>query len=109
MNFKPSKFPNVHLIHGITGSGKTEVYMDLIDYTIKNGKSAIVLIPEIALTYQTVMRFTRRFKEKVSIVNSRMSAGEKYDQFERAKKGEISIMIAPGQHFLHLLKIWDLL
>lgn len=95
MNFKPSKFPNVHLIHGITGSGKTEVYMDLIDYTIKNGKSAIVLIPEIALTYQTVMRFTRRFKEKVSIVNSRMSAGEKYDQFERAKKGEISIMIGP--------------
>ena len=95
MNFKPSKFPNVHLIHGITGSGKTEVYMDLIDYTIKNGKSAIVLIPEIALTYQIVMRFTRRFKEKVSIVNSRMSAGEKYDQFERAKKGEISIMIGP--------------
>ena len=69
--------------------------MDLIDYTIKNGKSAIVLIPEIALTYQIVMRFTRRFKEKVSIVNSRMSAGEKYDQFERAKKGEISIMIGP--------------
>ena len=95
MDFKPSKVPNVHLIHGITGSGKTEVYMDLIGYTIKNGKSAIVLIPEIALTYQTVMRFTRRFKEKVSIVNSRMSAGERYDQFERAKKGEISIMIGP--------------
>ena len=95
MDFKPGKFPNVHLIHGITGSGKTEVYMELIDYTIKNGKSAIVLIPEIALTYQTVMRFTRRFKDKVSIVNSRLSAGEKYDQFERAKKGEISIMIGP--------------
>lgn len=95
MDFQPGKFPNVHLIHGITGSGKTEVYMDLIDYTIKKGKSAIVLIPEIALTYQTVMRFTRRFKEKVSIINSRLSAGEKYDQFERAKNGEISIMIGP--------------
>lgn len=59
--------------------------MDLIDYTIKKGKSVIVLIPEIALTYQTVMRFTRRFKEKVSIINSRLSSGERYDQFERAK------------------------
>ena len=66
MDFKKKDKVNVHLIHGITGSGKTEVYMDLIDYTIKKGKSVIVLIPEIALTYQTVMRFTRRFKEKVS-------------------------------------------
>lgn len=95
MDFIPQKIPNIHLIHGITGSGKTEVYLDLIEYTINHGKSVIVLIPEIALTYQTVMRFTRRFKEKVSIVNSRLSAGEKYDQFERAKNGEISIMIGP--------------
>lgn len=95
MDFQQKKRINVHLIHGITGSGKTEVYMDLIDYTIKQGKSVIVLIPEIALTYQTVMRFTRRFKEKVSIINSRLSAGERYDQFERAKSGDISIMIGP--------------
>lgn len=95
MDFIPQKIPNIHLIHGITGSGKTEVYLDLIEYTINHGKSVIVLIPEIALTYQTVMRFTRRFKEKVSIVNSRLSTGEKYDQFERAKNGEISIMIGP--------------
>jgi primosomal protein N' (replication factor Y) len=87
--------PNIHLIHGITGSGKTEVYMELIDYTIRSGKSAIVLIPEIALTYQTVMRFTKRFKDKVSIINSRLSKGERYDQFERAKNGDISIMIGP--------------
>lgn len=95
MEFPKKNKVNVHLIHGITGSGKTEVYMDLIDYTMKQGKSAIVLIPEIALTYQTVLRFTRRFKEKVSIINSRLSAGERYDQFERAKNGDISIMIGP--------------
>lgn len=95
MDFGRKNKINVHLIHGITGSGKTEVYMELIDYVIKQGKSVIVLIPEIALTYQTVMRFTRRFKDKVSIVNSRLSAGEKYDQFERAKNGDVSIMIGP--------------
>ncbi len=84
-----------YLIHGVTGSGKTEVYMDLIAHTLAQGKQAIVLIPEIALTYQTVMRFYRRFGEQVSILNSRMSAGERYDQFVRAKKGEIRIMIGP--------------
>jgi len=85
----------VHLIHGITGSGKTEVYIDLIEGAINNGKQAIVLIPEIALTYQTVKRFTRKFKDKVSIINSKLSKGERYDQFERAKKGEVSVMIGP--------------
>ena len=95
MNFQKKKLPDIHLIHGITGSGKTEVYMELIDFCIKQGKTAIMLIPEIALTYQTVMRFTRRFKEKVSIINSRLSKGERYDQFERAKNGDVSIMIGP--------------
>lgn len=95
MDFQKKKIPDIHLIHGITGSGKTEVYMDLIDYTISQGKQAIVLIPEIALTYQTVRRFTRRFKDKVSIINSRLSKGERYDQFERAKSGQIDIMIGP--------------
>jgi len=84
-----------HLIYGITGSGKTEVYIKLIDEVIKEGKQAIVLIPEIALTFQTVMRFRRKFKDRVSIINSRLSAGERYDQFERAKKGDIDIMIGP--------------
>ena len=95
MDFRKRKKPNVHLIHGITGSGKTEVYMELIDYTLRTGKDVIVLIPEIALTYQTVMRFTRRFGNQVSIINSRLSKGERYDQFERAKKGDIHIMIGP--------------
>ena len=83
------------LIHGITGSGKTEVYMGLIEYMRTLGKEVIVLIPEIALTYQTVMRFYKRFGPEVSFINSRLSAGERYDQFVRAKNQEISIMIGP--------------
>lgn len=85
----------VFLIEGVTGSGKTEVYMELISKVLEEGKEAIVLIPEIALTYQTVLRFYERFGDKVSIMNSKLSQGEKYDQFERAKKGEIKIMIGP--------------
>ena len=83
------------LIKGVTGSGKTEVYMELIRHVISRGRQVIVLIPEIALTYQTVMRFYRQFGDRVSIINSRLSAGERYDQFERAKRGEIDIMIGP--------------
>ena len=84
-----------YLIHGITGSGKTEVYMELIENCIKRGRQAIVLIPEIALTYQTVMRFYRRFGKRVSVMNSSLSAGEKYDQCERAKNGDIDVIIGP--------------
>lgn len=84
-----------YLLHGVTGSGKTEVYMELIGRMVKEGRQAIVLIPEIALTYQTVSRFYRRFGSRVSIMHSRLSAGERYDQFERAKNGEIQIMIGP--------------
>lgn len=89
------KAHRVHLIHGVTGSGKTEVYMELIARTIKEGKQAIVLIPEISLSLQTVSRFYARFGEKVSIMNSRLSDGEKYDQYLRAKRGEIDIVIGP--------------
>lgn len=84
-----------YLLHGVTGSGKTEVYMEMIRTVVDQGKQAIVLIPEIALTYQTVMRFYTRFGERVSILNSRMSQGERYDQMERVKKGEVDIMIGP--------------
>lgn len=84
-----------YLLKGVTGSGKTEVYMELIAHTIERGKQAIVLIPEIALTYQTVMRFYNRFGDKVSIMNSRLSQGERYDQYLRAKNGDIDIMIGP--------------
>ena len=84
-----------YLLHGITGSGKTEVYMNLIDGILKRGKQAIVLIPEIALTYQTLLRFYTRFGDRVSVMNSTLSAGEKYDQCERAKRGEIDVIIGP--------------
>ena len=84
-----------YLLKGVTGSGKTEVYMELIAQVLAEGKQAIVLIPEIALTYQTVMRFYNRFGDKVSIMNSRLSAGERFDQFDRAKNGDIGIMIGP--------------
>jgi len=84
-----------YLIHGITGSGKTEVYMTVIEEVIKKGKSVIMLIPEIALTYQTVKRFYNRFGESISVINSRLSAGEKYDAYLRAKNGETNIVIGP--------------
>ena len=84
-----------YLIHGITGSGKTEVYMRLIGEMIARGRQAIVLIPEIALTYQTLLRFYQRFGDRVSVMNSTLSPGEKYDQCERAKAGEIDVIIGP--------------
>ena len=69
--------------------------MRIIQQVIAQGKQVIVLIPEIALTFQTVSRFYRRFGKRVSVMHSRLSQGEKFDQFERAKSGEIDIMIGP--------------
>ena len=86
---------NTYLLYGVTGSGKTEVYMEMIRRVLDDGKQAIVLIPEIALTYQTVMRFYGKFGNRISILNSRMSAGERSDQMERVKRGEIDVMIGP--------------
>ena len=83
------------LLHGITGSGKTEVYLALIEEIIRRGRQAIVLIPEIALTYQTLIRFYACFGDRVSVMNSTLSMGEKYDQWERAKQGEIDVIIGP--------------
>lgn len=84
-----------YLIHGITGSGKTEVYLALIEGMLQKGKQAIVLIPEIALTYQTLLRFYKRFGDRVSVMNSTLSPGEKQDQAERARNGEIDVIIGP--------------
>lgn len=84
-----------YLLYGVTGSGKTEVYLSLIRKVLEQGRQVIVLIPEISLTYQTVNRFYTYFGDRVSFVNSRLSRGEKYDQFLRAQKGEVDIMIGP--------------
>lgn len=89
------KHYGTYLIHGVTGSGKTEVYIEMIRRVAETGRQAIVLIPEIALTFQTVMRFYRCFGERVSIMHSRLSAGERYDQMMRAKNGEVDVMIGP--------------
>ncbi len=86
---------DTYLLKGVTGSGKTLVYIEIIEQIVKEGKQAILLIPEIALTYQTVKRFRKHFGDKVTIVNSKLSKGERYDQFERAKKGEVSVVIGP--------------
>ena len=87
--------PRVSLIHGITGSGKTEVYIAIIEEIVKRGRQAIMLIPEISLTYQTLMRFYRHFGDRVSVMNSTLSENEKSDQFERARRGEIDVIIGP--------------
>lgn len=84
-----------YLLKGVTGSGKTLVYIEMIEKVLALGKQAIVLIPEIALTYQTVKRFRKRFGDKVTIMNSKLSKGERFDQFEKAKNGEVSVMIGP--------------
>ncbi len=87
--------PGVTLIHGITGSGKTEVYINIISRICSQGRQAIMLIPEIALTYQTLIRFYRHFGDRVSVINSSLSESEKADQWERARRGEIDVIIGP--------------
>lgn len=83
------------LLHGVTGSGKTEIYMQLIEHVIMEGKQAIVLVPEISLTPQIMERFISRFGKQVSVTHSRLSLGERLDQWRKARDGEISIIIGP--------------
>ena len=90
-NILSSDKPN--LLYGVTGSGKTEVYMEIIEHMISLGKSAIVLVPEISLTPQMVGRFVSRFKENIAILHSRLSDGEKYDEYRRIARGEVNIVI----------------
>ena len=90
-----SREQGMHLLYGITGSGKTEVYMAMMEKVLNEGRQIIVLIPEISLTLQTVSRFYARFGSQIAVMNSRLSAGERYDQYMRAKRGEASIMIGP--------------
>jgi len=83
------------LLHGVTGSGKTQVYIEAIRHALSLDRSAIVLVPEIALTPQTVRRFKSHFGGAVAVVHSRMSPGERHDAWRRAQKGEVRIMIGP--------------
>ena len=84
---------DTYLLYGVTGSGKTEVYMELIEKCINKGKTAIVLVPEISLTPQMVNRFRARFGDGIAALHSALSEGEKYDEYRRIYRGEASIVI----------------
>jgi len=85
----------VYLLNGITGSGKTEVYIEMIRTILNEKKQAILLIPEISMTYQTLARLCCAFGDRVAIVHSRLSAGEKYAQFKKVQEGKADIMVGP--------------
>ena len=87
--------PRPVLLHGVTGSGKTEVYISIIKEICARGRQAIMLIPEISLSFQTLMRFYSHFGDRVSVVNSSLSDAERADQWERARRGEIDVIIGP--------------
>ncbi len=82
-----------HLLYGVTGSGKTEVYLQIIDKALTLGKEVIMLVPEISLTPQTVERFRSRFDSRIAILHHRLSDGERFDEWHRIAKGEASIVI----------------
>ncbi len=83
------------LLHGVTGSGKTEVYLEAVRAALERGRGAIILVPEIALTPQTMGRFQRRFGDAVALLHSRMSAGARYDEWRRLRSGEARIAVGP--------------
>lgn len=85
--------PDVFLLHGVTGSGKTEIYLQTLAETVSLGKKGIVLVPEIALTPQTIERFASRFPYRVAVFHSRLSLGEQYDEWRRLKNGEYDVVI----------------
>jgi primosomal protein N' (replication factor Y) len=87
--------PNVFLLHGVTGSGKTEIYLQALAEVVKLGKRGIILVPEIALTPQTIERFASRFPHKVAILHSQLSPGEQFDEWHRIRNGEFDVVIGP--------------
>lgn len=84
-----------YLIQGVTGSGKTEIYLRAVESVLRQGKQALVLVPEIALTPQTVRRFMARFPGQVGLMHSRLSPGEQYDTWRRARRGDLSVIVGP--------------
>ena len=91
--YKEKDKNEVFLLHGVTGSGKTEVYMELIEKLLLDDKESIVLVPEISLTEQMVDRFKKRFSSNIAILHSRLSDGEKYDEWRKISRGEVKIAI----------------
>jgi len=81
------------LLHGVTGSGKTEIYLHAVNHTLAAGRNALILVPEIALTPQTIRRFVARFPGQVGVIHSRLSEGERYDTWRRARAGQLPIII----------------
>ena len=88
-----SQPPKPFLIHGVTGSGKTEIYMRALELTIRQGRQGIILVPEISLTAQTVRRFAARFGGRLGVVHSGLSIGERYDTWRRARAGELDVIV----------------
>jgi len=93
LNSIEEKRHEVFLLHGVTGSGKTEVYLQSIDQVLKEGKEAIVLVPEISLTPQMVNRFKSRFGDKVAVMHSGLSVGEKYDEWRKVQRKEVQVVV----------------
>ncbi|MDO8688166.1 MAG: DEAD/DEAH box helicase, partial [Dehalococcoidales bacterium] len=87
--------PKVLLLHGVTGSGKTEVYLQSLAEAVKLGKRGIVLVPEISLTPQTIERFASRFAGRVAVLHSRLSFGERFDEWQRIRNGKVDVVIGP--------------
>ncbi len=87
--------PAIFLLHGVTGSGKTELYLQALAETVKLGKRGIVLVPEIALTPQTIERFASRLPHKVAVIHSKLSLGEQFDEWQRIRNGEVDVVIGP--------------
>jgi len=92
---KVNEHPNVFLLHGVTGSGKTEIYLQALAEAVRLGKRGIVLVPEIALTPQTIERFASRFPGKVAVLHSQLSLGEQFDEWQRIRNGEFDVVIGP--------------
>lgn len=87
--------PSIHLLHGVTGSGKTEIYLNSIERVLNAGRQAIALVPEIALTPQTIKRFGARFGSRIGVIHSDLSYGERYDTWRRARDGKLDVIIGP--------------
>jgi primosomal protein N' (replication factor Y) len=87
--------PSVFLLYGVTGSGKTEIYLQALAEAVRLGKRGIVLVPEISLTPQTIERFASRFPRRVAVLHSRLSLGEQYDEWRRIRDGEFDVVIGP--------------